>query len=104
MPESVGLSVLSTQGIPGLLDEDCRARGETDILSRSWPLVVERYQKLIKTRQRDGNTHNKTGRELLLELATAMNYADPDGFVDHGAQALQEMRDAGILIGIRRAE
>ena len=50
----------------------------------------------------ENNDKQKSGRELLLELAAAMNYPDHDAFVAHGAAALKELRAAGILIGTRK--
>ena len=49
----------------------------------------------------ESNENNKTGRELLRELAAAMSYPDVDAFVDHGHAALQELKAAEILIGTR---
>ena len=42
----------------------------------------------------------KSGRELLHDLAKEISYPDPDAFVSHGAQALAEMRDSEIILGI----
>ena len=50
----------------------------------------------------ENNERAMSGRELLIELANAMSYPDRDAFVAHGAQALQEMLSAGILIGTQR--
>lgn len=44
----------------------------------------------------------QTGRELLSKLAEEINYPDPDALVAHGATAMQEMRDAEVLLGVRK--
>lgn len=44
------------------------------------------------------NTEQKTGRELLADLAGEINF-DPDALVEHGADALAELRAADILLG-----
>ena len=43
-----------------------------------------------------------TGAALLRRLADKINYPDPDALVEHGAAALMEMRQLGILTGTRR--
>ncbi len=49
--------------------------------------------------------HNSdaSGRELLAQLAAEISYPDPDALISHGAIALQEMRDAEILLGVARS-
>ena len=50
--------------------------------------------------------HNNTqasGRELLAQLAAEISYPDPDALIAHGAVALQEMKDAEILLGVARS-
>jgi hypothetical protein len=47
------------------------------------------------------NSEQQTGRELLLDLAEVTNF-DGNVLVEHGAQALAEMRAADILLGTRR--
>ena len=42
-----------------------------------------------------------TGEGLLRQLATRINYPDPDALVEHGAAALREMRQLEILAGTR---
>ncbi len=42
-----------------------------------------------------------SGRELLLRLADEINYPDGDTLVQHGAQAMQQMRQAEILLGTK---
>ena len=44
------------------------------------------------------NTEQKTGRELLSGLASEIGF-DPDALVQHGADALAELRAADILLG-----
>jgi uncharacterized protein len=43
-----------------------------------------------------------TGRALLLELGREIAYADTAALLEHGRRAMEEMRDAGILPGVRR--
>ncbi len=45
--------------------------------------------------------HEKTGRELIIDLAAEISYPDPDVLVQHGASAMQEMRSVEILLGAR---
>jgi len=47
------------------------------------------------------NDEQKTGRELLTELSRDINF-DLDELVEHGAQALADLRTANILLGTRR--
>ena len=47
------------------------------------------------------NSEQKTGRELLLGLAEETNF-EGDVLVEHGAEALAELRAADILLGTRR--
>ena len=49
----------------------------------------------------ENNTNNLTGEELLRALADKINYPDKDALVAHGAAALREMRQLGILTGTR---
>jgi hypothetical protein len=49
------------------------------------------------------NQGGSSGRELLLALAADVGYGDSAAFVEHGRQALDELRDKGILLGTRRA-
>ena len=49
------------------------------------------------------NNAEATGRELLAQLATEISYPDPDALIAHGAVALQEMKDAEILLGVARS-
>ncbi len=47
------------------------------------------------------NEDNHTGEQLLRELAMKINYPDADALVAHGADALREMRELGIVTGTR---
>jgi hypothetical protein len=47
------------------------------------------------------NSEERTGRELLLELAEVTNF-EGDVLVEHGAEALAELRAADILLGTRK--
>jgi hypothetical protein len=49
----------------------------------------------------ENNDDNLTGEELLRALADKINYPDKDALIAHGAAALQEMRQLGILTGTR---
>jgi hypothetical protein len=49
------------------------------------------------------NVANRTGEELLREIASAINYLNVDAFVKHGAETLNEMRQLEILTGTRSA-
>ncbi len=49
------------------------------------------------------NAAQKTGRELLIELSNEINF-DPDVLVEHGADALAELRAADILLGTSTGE
>ena len=49
----------------------------------------------------DANESGRSGRELLADLAEEISYPDPAALVEHGGGAMREMRDAGILLGVR---
>ena len=49
------------------------------------------------------NTENMNGEELLRALAETIQYPDVDALLQHGAAAMQQMRQLEILIGARRA-
>jgi hypothetical protein len=49
----------------------------------------------------DDNDARHTGEALLRSLAEEINYADADALVEHGAAALEEMRELEILTGAR---
>lgn len=57
--------------------------------------VTARLLELI-----DGNDA-ATGRELLHALAEEISFPDTEKLVAHGHEAMQEMRDAEILIGVK---
>lgn len=48
-----------------------------------------------------GSNETDSGRELLLALAKEINYPDAEALVAHGAAAMQQMRDAEILLGTK---
>jgi len=50
----------------------------------------------------ENNEQAETGEALLRGLAAQANYPDVEAFVQHGAAALQEMRQLDILTGARR--
>ena len=47
--------------------------------------------------------HNeiRTGREILESLASEIGFEDVDAFVAHGLEAMQQMRNAEILLGVK---
>jgi hypothetical protein len=47
------------------------------------------------------DNESMTGRELLETLAEDIAYPETDTFVTHGKAALEQMRDAEILIGVK---
>ncbi len=47
------------------------------------------------------NEEQQSGEQLLRSLAAKINYPDADALVAHGAEALKEMRELGILTGTR---
>ena len=49
-----------------------------------------------------GENSSLSGRALLELLADEISFPDKDKFVSHGAEALQQMRDAEIVIGTLR--
>lgn len=49
------------------------------------------------------NDERLTGRQLLKQLADEIHYPDTDAFLEHGGQAMEEMRQAEILLGIARS-
>ena len=52
----------------------------------------------------DENESGQTGRRLLQTIASDINYPDMDGFLSHGAAALDELHQLEILTGIRAPE
>ena len=57
--------------------------------------VTARLLEMIEANEQD------SGRELLLKLAEEINYPDTEALVEHGAQAMQQMRQAEILLGTK---
>ena len=53
--------------------------------------------------ERIGENDQKTGRELLNDLADEIGFADNAQFVEHGQAAMQQMRDAEIIVGAKAA-
>ena len=51
-----------------------------------------------------GENDSKSGRQLLEELAADIDFPDTEKFIAHGADALQQMRDAEIIIGVAAAK
>lgn len=47
------------------------------------------------------NTEGRSGRDLLLALAADLGYADAAALVEHGRNAMEDLRTAGILLGTR---
>ena len=59
--------------------------------------VTARLLQLIEE-----NTTSQSGEQLLRQLAGEMNYDDVDTLVAHGGAAMEQMRQAGILIGTEK--
>jgi hypothetical protein len=57
--------------------------------------VTARLLELIEQNE------DASGRELLDKLADEIGFPDREAFIEHGNAALAQMRDAGILLGIR---
>lgn len=49
----------------------------------------------------DGNAAGDSGRALIERLAGEIRWPDVDALIDHGRQALEDMRGAEILLGTR---
>ena len=58
--------------------------------------ATARLLELIEANEQD------SGRGLLLKLAEEIKYADAEALVAHGAEAMQQMRQAEILLGTRK--
>ena len=70
----------------------CRkANGDMDFMELN--PVTARLLELIQANEQ------ATGRELLLTLAKEIKYPDAGAFVGHGAQSMQQMHQAEILLG-----
>ena len=51
----------------------------------------------------ENNSANKTGGQMLRDLARAAGYPDAEAFVQHGRDTLEELRQLQILTGTRAA-
>jgi hypothetical protein len=51
----------------------------------------------------ENNDAGRTGEQLLRALAADINYPDASALLTHGAAALEELRQLGILTGARQA-
>lgn len=49
----------------------------------------------------DNNDEHRSGEQLLRALAETIQYPDTEALVQHGAAALEEMRQLGIVLGTR---
>ena len=49
------------------------------------------------------NPEQKSGRDLLIDLSKEIDF-DPDALIEHGANALAELRAANILLGTRTGD
>ncbi len=49
------------------------------------------------------NDAERSGEEMLREIAAGINYSNVDAFIKHGAATLKEMRDLEIITGTRPA-
>ena len=58
--------------------------------------VTARLLEMIEANETD------SGRELLLKLAKEIDYPDAEALVEHGAKAMQQMRQAEILLGTKK--
>ena len=58
--------------------------------------VTARLLEMIEANEQD------SGSELLLKLADEINYPDGDTLVQHCLDAMQKMRNAGILLGTKK--
>lgn len=52
--------------------------------------------------ERIAGDDDRSGRELLHELGNEIGYADTAALLEHGRKAMDELRAAGILLGVRR--
>jgi hypothetical protein len=50
-----------------------------------------------------GENQSASGRQLLENLANEIGFPDVDKFVEHGLEAMQQMRDAEIIVGSRQS-
>ena len=47
------------------------------------------------------SNNTESGRQLLTRLADELKYPDADKLIEHGLEAMEEMRDAEILLGVK---
>jgi hypothetical protein len=57
--------------------------------------VTARLLEMIESNQ------TESGRELLTHLATELKYPDPEALIGHGLAAMESMRTAEILLGVK---
>lgn len=48
------------------------------------------------------NERRSSGKTLLLDLATEMHYPQPEALVQHGVDAMEQMRQSEILLGVAK--
>lgn len=48
-----------------------------------------------------GNNEGLSGRQLLLNLADELGFQDAGQFISHGLDAMRQMRDAEIIVGVK---
>jgi hypothetical protein len=48
------------------------------------------------------NNDEQTGRQLLVRTAEEIKYPDTDMLIEHGLRAMEQMRDAEILLGVKQ--
>jgi hypothetical protein len=72
----------------------CR-KADDDMDFMELNLVTARLLELIEANEQD------SGRELLLKLAAEINYPAAETLLEHGAEAMQQMRRAEILLGTK---
>jgi len=53
--------------------------------------------------ERIGDNQTLNGRQLLVELAGEIGYADPNALMEHGLEAMRELQDNEIIIGVARS-
>lgn len=58
--------------------------------------VTARLLELIESNE------TESGRELLQKLAQEISYPNVDALITHGASAMEDMRNAEILLGVRK--
>lgn len=53
--------------------------------------------------ERIGDNATRSGRQLLIELAGEIGYADPNALIEHGLTAMRELQGHEIIIGVARS-